>query len=62
MQVSETHRESVGYRPSMPFHLRNWHFGSHTYSNVLVMRTFHYDLHLIDKPADNIKSLRSSRL
>jgi hypothetical protein len=61
-QVSETHRESVGYRPSMPCHLRYWCVGSRAYPYVLAMRTFHYNLHLIDQAVDNVESLRSGRL
>ena len=61
-QASQTHRESVEYHPSTPFHLQGFNFVPRMYSYVLAKRTFHYYLHLIYQVADNAKSLRSSYL
>jgi hypothetical protein len=44
----------------MPFHLQGYSFVPRMYSYVLAMRTFHYQLYLIDQAADNVKSLRGS--
>ena len=62
MQVSQTHQGSVEYRLSMPFHLPDLSLAPRTYSYGLVIRTFHYYLHIIDQAVDNVKGLRDSRL
>ena len=41
----------------MPCHLPDRCLVSRTCLHELIMRTFHYDLHVIDQAVDNIKSL-----
>ena len=60
MQVSQTHRGSVGDHQTMPCHLDR-RLVPLMYSYELAMRTFHYYLHIIDQAVDDIKSLRNSR-